>query len=110
AENYNSGGQGIGYFDKSIGNSGNNIYRDEDVDLRRSGTAGNYIYSVTHAFGGEWLKYTANVEQAGSYGVKLRYATVTAGSVIRIKMNDVVVAEGIPLAVTQSLNDWKEAY
>lgn len=108
AENYDGGGQNVGYFDKCIGNTGNFIYRDEDVDFRRSNTSPNYIYSVTSTMAGEWLKYTTNVQQAASYRVKLRYATTTAGGMVNLKVNNTLVAENIVLPVTANLNTWVE--
>ncbi|RZK68479.1 MAG: hypothetical protein EOO92_23225, partial [Pedobacter sp.] len=88
AENYDGGGEGVGYADKSIGNTGNFLYRDEDVDFRRSNTSPNYIYSVTNTIAGEWLKYTTNVLQEASYRVKLRYTTETAGAMVNFKVDN----------------------
>ncbi|RYZ95519.1 MAG: hypothetical protein EOP47_25685, partial [Sphingobacteriaceae bacterium] len=95
AENHDGGGQNVGYYDTSIGNAGNFIYRDEDVDFRRSNTSPNYIYSVTNTMAGEWLKYTTNVQQEASYRIKLRYTTTTEGGMVNLKVNNTLVAQNI---------------
>lgn len=108
AEEYDGGGKNVGYFDKTIGNSGNFLHRDEDVDFRRSGTSPNFIYSVTHTMPGEWLKYTTNVQQEAAYRVKFRYVTTMAGTKINFKVNNVLVAGDIELPVTADLNAWTD--
>lgn len=107
AEDYNTGGQNIGYYDKSIGNGGNFPYRDEDVDLRRM-TTSPPEYAITHTIAGEWMKYTANVEQASNYSVKLRYATITANGKINLKIDGALVAGNINLPTTANMNTWNE--
>lgn len=104
SENYNPGGQNIGYYDTSIGNSGNSSYRDDGVDIRLAGS----IYAVTHTIAGEWLKYTVNADNAGSYSVKMRYATTAAGGKINLKADGTLVAENMELPATGSLTTWRE--
>lgn len=110
AEEYDGGGEGVAYHDKSIGNSGNFLHRDEDVDFRRSGAASSYIYSITHTMPGEWLKYTTNVQQEAAYRVKLRYVTTTAGTKVNFKVGNVLVAENVELPVTADLNAWTDKF
>ena len=52
AEDFDHGGQGVGYYDHSWGNEGGQ-YRWEDVDIDRT-TAGGY--AVGWIFAGEWLR------------------------------------------------------
>ena len=108
AEEYDAGGQDVGYHDKSIGNSGNFLHRDEDVDFRRSGPTSSYIYSVTHTIPGEWLNYTTNVEQQGAYRVKFRYVTTTNDTKVNFKVDNAIVAENVELATTADLNAWTD--
>lgn len=110
AEEYDAGGQGVAYNDKSIGNSGNFLHRDEDVDFRRSGPTNGYIYSVTHTMPGEWLNYTTNVQQAAAYRIKFRYVTTTADTKINFKVDNVLVAENVELPVTTDLNAWADKF
>jgi len=110
AEEYDGGGEGIAYHDKSIGNSGNFLHRDEDVDFRRSGPASAYIYSVTHTMPGEWLKYTTQVQQEAAYRVRFRYVSTTAGTKVNFKVDSLLVAENVELPVTSDLNAWSDKY
>ncbi|WP_187262022.1 cellulase family glycosylhydrolase [Pontibacter beigongshangensis] len=109
AEHYNDGGNNVGYFDTTVGNSGNAAYRHDDVDLRTTATPGNFAVNTTAS--GEWLKYTVNVEQEGSYSVKLRYATSTADAsgVVNFKLNGAALTADATLEPTTNRDTWQEA-
>lgn len=62
-EDYDTGGQNVGYFDTTPGNAGGN-YRTEDVDIRSNGSGG---YAVGWIKEGEYLNYSLNLAQAGRY-------------------------------------------
>lgn len=84
AEDYDGGGQHVGYFDTSVGNSHSRIsYRNDDVDLGEL-MGGNY--QLTNIADGEWLKYTIDVEEEGYYLLKLRYKTI-ADPIINLTLN-----------------------
>ena len=70
AEDYDLGGEGVAYHDTTTGNSGS-AYRSDGVDIETIGatTAVGWIRN------GEWLGYTVNVTQAGSYLVTARVAS-----------------------------------
>jgi len=72
AENYDLGGQGVGYNVTSINGSGNS-YRSDGVDLEATTDTGGG-YDVGWTTGGQWFKYTVNVASAGTYTVTLRLA------------------------------------
>jgi hypothetical protein len=64
AEDFDIGGDGVAYHDNTSGNGGDaNFRKDESVDIY--GTPGNY--SVGWNGDGEWLKYTINTPEAGTY-------------------------------------------
>lgn len=76
AENYDTGGQGVGYNVASV-NGNANSYRADGVDLETtSDTGGGYDVGWTGA--GQWFRYTVNVASAGTYTVGLRLAAPTA--------------------------------
>ncbi|MBQ0030497.1 MAG: endo-1,4-beta-xylanase [Paludibacteraceae bacterium] len=71
AENYDEGYPGLAYYDKSEGNSCDNVtnfYRKDDVDLKEI-TNGVAVGSFQ---GEEWLSYTVNVKEDGEYYVTMR--------------------------------------
>src|SRR5699024_2876557 len=54
AEDYDGGGQNVGYFDTTVGNSHSRItYRNDDVDL---GELMDGNYQLTNTDDGKWLK------------------------------------------------------
>ena len=68
--NFNEGGQGIGYMDTTPGNtfaSRKNINdrRKSDVDI--SGD------DIGFTVAGEWLNYTVDIKEAGTYTATLHY-------------------------------------
>lgn len=76
AENYDTGGQGVGYNVDSV-NGTSNSYRTDEVDLEAtSDTGGGYDLGWTSQ--GQWLRYTVNVATAGTYTVSFRVAAPSA--------------------------------
>jgi len=78
AEDYNAGGEGVGYHDLTAGNSGGK-YRTDNVDLESTTDAGGG-YNVGWIGAGEWLAYDVTVSQAGSYALTLRMASAVSGT------------------------------
>jgi hypothetical protein len=72
AENYDTGGQGVGYSVGSVNGTANN-YRADGVDLEPTSDTGGGL-NVGWTAGGQWLRYTVNVASAGTYTVGLRAA------------------------------------
>ena len=78
AENYDTGGLGIGYDVNSTNGTANN-YRSDGVDLEvTTDTGGGYDLGWTAS--GQWFRYTVNVATAGSYTVTFRVASPGAVS------------------------------
>ena len=72
AENYDTGGQGVGYNVTSV-NGTDNSYRSDGVDLETtSATGGGNDLGWTST--GQWFKYTVNVPAAGTYTVTFEVA------------------------------------
>jgi hypothetical protein len=81
AENYDLGGNGIGYWDTTPGNAGA-VYRNDDVDIEQN--CGNGCYDVFDIVPGEWLKHTVSAT-AGTYGIQLG---VSSNGVSHLHIND----------------------
>ena len=76
AENYDTGGQGLAYNVSSTNGTANS-YRSDGIDLETtSDTGGGYDLGWTS--GGQWFKYTVNVQAAGTYTVSFRVAAPSA--------------------------------
>ena len=81
AEDFDNGGQGVGYYDDSPGNSGGS-YRWTDVDVEPTNVGGHAVGWIR---AGEWLRFTVNVSQAGTYYVNTRVASVGSGGTFHIE-------------------------
>jgi beta-glucanase (GH16 family) len=76
AENYDTGGSGVGYHVTSTNGSANS-YRSDGVDLEVTTDTGGG-YDIGWTAGGQWFRYTVNVASAGTYTVTFRVAAINA--------------------------------
>jgi uncharacterized repeat protein (TIGR03803 family) len=99
AEDYDGGGQGVGYADTTPGNEGGG-YRHDDVDIKPSVEGG---YAIGWFAAGEWLAYTVNVERDGVYVISARVGSALPDRTFRIEADGQDVTG--PIAVPQ-VADW----
>jgi hypothetical protein len=78
AEDYNGGGEGVGYHDLTTGNAGN-VYRTDNVDIQACTDVGGG-YNVGWVQAGEWLAFNVTVAQPGSYTYTARVASGVVGT------------------------------
>ncbi len=83
AENYDTGGKFVAYYDTTGGNSGGQ-YRSDDVDIETCSDGG---YDVTNLKVKEWLEYTVNVESSGLYKITGRVAAADSNGEFRIEFD-----------------------
>jgi uncharacterized repeat protein (TIGR02543 family) len=95
---YDVGGEGVAYHDADATNKGPGIRNDEGVDTETS-QGGNIGYVVN----GEWVEYTIDVANSGTYDIALLYASQPGGGRFHIDF-DGVNATG-PVNVPQT-GDW----
>ena len=69
AENYNTGGNNISYYDIDRSNRGGE-YRKDGVDIYASDEANGFAIGYCEA--DEWMNYTVNVAEEGDYTVSVR--------------------------------------
>jgi glucosylceramidase len=75
AEDYDLGGEGIGYHDTDPANKGGQ-YRSDGVDIEGSSEGG---YDVGYTSPGEWLRYSVNATASGLYKLNARVAVLGDG-------------------------------
>ncbi|MGO8670174.1 MAG: glycosyl hydrolase, partial [Capsulimonadaceae bacterium] len=84
SENYDLGGNGIGYGSPVYYNQGGFYRTGDGVGIENTGdVSGGYDVGWTGP--GQWLNYTINVETAGVYTVGLRVADPATGNTIDIR-------------------------
>jgi hypothetical protein len=76
-EDFDNGGAGVAYLDKTMGNAGGAYRTDESVDIDSISGGG---YSICSMDSSEWLAYTINVETAGTYTSTIHYAAAADGN------------------------------
>jgi hypothetical protein len=72
AEDYDAGGEGVAFHDRTAVNSGG-AYRNDGVDIKPNTYGGFTVGWMQH---GEWLKYTINVAQTCEYRVTANVGTI----------------------------------
>lgn len=109
AEDYQSGGEGVGYQDTTRGNAGG-AYRSDDVDLQTCGDhttlAGDSCYNVGWIATGEWLAYQVNIAASGSYIFSFRVATPNSGTSLHVELDGVNVSGPIAVPNTEGWQIW----
>ncbi|MBV9791220.1 MAG: carbohydrate-binding protein, partial [Chloroflexi bacterium] len=105
-EDYNPGGQGVGYYDTTAGNTSGK-YRTDDVDIQTTADSSG-AYNVGYIATGEWLAYDVNVAAAGSYRFVVRAATPYTGKKIRIEIDGVNATGSINVPNTGGWQGWAD--
>ena len=100
AELFDRGGEGLAYHDTTPGNVFNQ-FRSDDMDVGVRPDGGYHIGNIDT---GEWVEYTIDIAQSGSYELRMVYSTAFTGlSTFR------VLVDGQVQGGTQSLagtGDW----
>ena len=104
-EDYDTGGEGVGYHDTTAGNSGG-AYRTDDVDIQATTDSGGG-YDVGWVKATEWLGYTVNVPAAGSYTLAVRVASNGAGGTFHVEAKGVNVSGSLSVPNTGGWQTWK---
>ena len=101
AEDYDLGGENVGYFDTTPGNEGG-AYRTDDVDIKTSVEGG---YATGWIMAGEWLAYTVNVQTEGIYTISARVGSALPGRTFHVEIDglDVTGPISVPL-----MSDWDQ--
>ena len=94
-------GQNISYFDATTWNDAGTFRSPEYVDAGPTTGEGNTVGWIDE---GEWLEYTVNITQAGTYDLSFRYASGVAagGGPFHIEVDGNTVANNITVAFTNS--------
>ncbi len=102
AEDYDLGGEGVGYSDSTSGNSGG-AYRTDDVDIEPASVGG---YNVGYITSGEWLKYSNVSGNGGSYSVQLSVASLSAEGAFFLEVNGVDATGLFTFPATGGFQTW----
>ncbi len=105
AADYDVGGEGVAYHDTTPGNIDSNpsSYRDDDVDIGIRDWDSDPL--ITNTAAGEWLRYTVDVAEAGTYDVEYLLYTTQAGCTLALDVDGVSAHQ---IAVPEA-SSWRTA-
>jgi len=106
AENFDTGGEGVGYHDNDTANLGSTLRTSEGVDLQATTDTGGG-YNVGWINAGEWLEYTINVKNAARYELRLRVASPNASCSARVRLAGTDLTGTWAFAGTGSYQTWQ---
>lgn len=105
AENFDIGEDGMTYHDSDLKNVTGDLRPNEPIDIYDLGSS---KYYVIDNYPGEWLEYTVNVAQKGTYDISTSIAAVVGGGTFSIKIG-AVESEVIKAPATNSWVNTKMA-
>lgn len=104
-EDYDLGGQGNAYFDTDPQNDGGQYRPDDAVDIETcSDTGGGYDVGWTEP--GEWMLYTVNVIDSGSYQIGVRVSSTSTSGSLHFEVDGTDVTGTIDVPNTGAWQTW----
>lgn len=95
-EDYDFGGEGRAYHDKSPGNS-KGAYRFDGVDIEKTWDLDANAYTITEINDNEWAKYTIYIAETNTYNVVFRITNGMDDGKIKLYIDDEPVTDAINL-------------
>ncbi len=103
AEDFDKGGQSIGYNDSDPTNNGRQ-YRNEGVDIQSTGDLGG-TFNVGWTQQGEWLNYTVEVKNDDTYDFVFRTASIFDTSSFQVFIDDRPLIDQV---IVPNTNNWQK--
>lgn len=104
AENFDNGGQGVAYNDNDAANNGGQYRTSERVDIETCSEGG---YNVGWTNAGEWLKYTVNVNTAGTYTLQARVASGAGNKTFYVELDGMNISGTLTVPNTGGWQTWQ---
>ena len=105
AENYDVGKSNKAYYDKDGENQGK-AYREDGVDIVQLDTADKSKgYAIGYTGEGEWMRYTIDVTETGTYEVKVNMATPSENAGVKLYIDGKAITDDV-IAKQNGENDW----
>lgn len=104
AEAFDVGGATFAYFDTEAANLGATLRTREAVDIEVCSEGGHNVGWFRPS---EWMEYTVGVPRTGTYELRLRTATPTAGGSFRVSSNGVDITPQTPITTTTGWQNYR---
>lgn len=105
AEDFDTGGPGVAYQDGDSTNNGGQYRPSEQVDIEATADTGGG-YNVGWIAAGEWLEYTVDVREAGTYTVEFRVASEMSGGALHLEKEGVALTATVSAPQTGGWQTW----
>jgi chitinase len=105
AENFNTGGENVGYYTDNNSNQGGQYRTGEGVSIESTADAGGG-YDVGWITADEWLNYTVQVSSSGSYTAQFRVANNGQGGTFHLNVDGVSATSELTVPNTGGWQDW----
>lgn len=99
AEHYDDGPAGVAYFDTTPKNQGVAYRGETSVDIEGRPDASN-LHGIGWTKAGEWILYTVDVKEAGTYTLEFPVASKGKGGVFHLEFNGENVTGNIEIPDT----------
>ena len=103
AEDYDEGGEGIGYADNDFSNQGGE-YREDGVDI----VAISDGYAIGYTNDKEWLEYTVNVKSEDSFDLLANVSSGLENSSFRLFIDGEAITDTIKIPQGEDWDTYKE--
>ena len=105
AENFNEGGEGVGYHDLTAGNTGGQ-YRQTDVDIAVTSDVGSG-YTIGWVSSGEWLAYRVLATATAEYTLDARVASAGQGGAFHVEVDGIDATGPMVVPNTGNWQSWQ---
>ncbi|NPV11403.1 MAG: cellulase family glycosylhydrolase [Ignavibacteria bacterium] len=113
ATEYDMGKLNYAYYDVDYQNVGGGTwnsggkFRNDGVDIETCIDFGSNGYNVGWIQNGEWLRYTCNITQSGTYKIKINVASMNTGGQILLRLDGLVLGGLINVPNTNGWQNWQ---
>lgn len=114
--NYDLGTQGIAYSDADYKrvrwdiwqpwNQGSR-YRNDGVDIEESKDSQGFSYNIGWTESGEWVSYTVQITQAGSYSIEFRVASQLSTGALQLLLDGAALTGVVAVPNTGGWQNWQ---
>lgn len=105
AEDFDNGGQNVGYYDEATKNQGGQYRPTERIGIETTTDVGGG-FDVGFTSQGEWLNYTVNVAASGWYTLHVRVASQPSGGTFHFALDGRDVSGVLSLPATGGFQTW----
>lgn len=106
-ENYNTGGYNWAYYTPASYNQGGQYRTQENVGIEDTADFGAGGYDVGYTSAGEWLNYTVNIQQAGTYTLNVRVASNGQGGTFHLNLDQNPITGELTVPNTGGWQSWQ---